>query len=222
MIKAFVFDLDGVITDTAVLHFEAWKQIVKELGIDYTHEDNEKLRGLPRLDTLKAIILMKKPDLNLSETKLLELCETKNNLYVELLRTTVNKNSVLPGVVKLLNDAKKAGVKLSIASSSYNAPMILEKLELKDMFDYIVYPGDIKHGKPAPDIFLKAAEGVSAKASECVGFEDAVAGIQGLNDAKIYSVAITHGNKEDFSKADLVLQSTSELDFDKIIQSASK
>ncbi|QKT05700.1 beta-phosphoglucomutase [Mycoplasma sp. OR1901] len=216
-IKGFVFDLDGVITDTAVLHFKAWREIVKEFDIDYTNDDNEKLRGLPRLDTLKAIINMKKPELVLSEAEMIDVATRKNDLYKELLATEINKDSLLPGVGKFLNDAKEAGIKLSIASSSYNAPTILDKLGIKDMFDFIVYPGDVKNGKPAPDIFIQAAQGVNLSVDECIGFEDAPAGVQGIKDANMYAVAITHGSSEDFSKADTVYKSTSELDFQTIV-----
>ncbi|QGZ97218.1 beta-phosphoglucomutase [Mycoplasma sp. NEAQ87857] len=217
MIKGFVFDLDGVITDTAILHFEAWQAKVKELGIDYSFEENEKLRGLPRLDTLKAIINLKNPSLKVQEEKLIELCDAKNVLYKQLLEQKINKDSILPNIAKFLEDAKAKGIKLAIASSSYNAPLILEKLGLKDAFDYIVYPGDVKNGKPAPDIFILAAQGLGLSTNECVGFEDATAGIDGIVDANMHSVAITNGNNEDYSKADLILNSTNELDCAKIL-----
>ncbi|WP_322958283.1 beta-phosphoglucomutase [Mycoplasmopsis felis] len=222
MIKGFVFDLDGVITDTAVLHYKSWKEVAKKLGIDYTEADNEKLRGIPRLETLKEIIKLKKPELKLSTEELLNICEIKNNLYKELLNTEINKDSVLPNIKNFLLNAKSYNIKLSIASSSFNAPNILKKLELFELFDYIVYPGDIKNGKPAPDIFIAGANGIGLKTSECIGFEDAIAGIQGIKDAQMLAIAITNGSNEDFSKADLILNSTSDLDFDFIINKFNK
>ncbi|WP_117274926.1 beta-phosphoglucomutase [Mycoplasmopsis edwardii] len=218
MIKGFVFDLDGVITDTAVLHFKSWQQRVKDLGINYTEEDNEKLRGIPRLETLKEIIKLKKPELNLPEEELIKIADEKNEIYKKLLSTEINESSILPGVLDLLNDAKANGIKLSIASSSFNGPTILKKLGIIDMFDFIVYPGDVKQGKPAPDIFIQAAKGVGLKTTECVGFEDAPAGVKGIKDANMPAIAITHNSSEDFSNADLVLTSTSELDFYEIMK----
>ncbi|WP_322961996.1 beta-phosphoglucomutase [Mycoplasmopsis cynos] len=218
MFKGFIFDLDGVITDTAKLHFKAWQKTVKELGIDYSEEENEKLRGLPRIDTLKAILDMKKSSLSLSENELVEIANQKNELYKELLKAEIDEKSILPGILEFLNKAKKHNIKLAIASSSYNAPMILKKLGIFEMFDYIVNPKDVTNGKPAPDIFIKAVQGINLKPCECIGFEDAPAGIKGIADAKIKSVAITHNSNEDFSNADLVLKSTSELDFNKILK----
>ncbi|MGZ9762189.1 beta-phosphoglucomutase [Mycoplasma sp. 394] len=216
MIKGIIFDLDGVITDTAILHYQSWAKVVKQFDIDYTFADNELLRGLPRIETLKAILKLKKPSLQLNNSKLLEVSEQKNLFYKELLQTQINEKSILPGITKFLSDAKNKNLKLAIASSSYNAPTILEKLGIINLFDYIVYPGDIKNGKPAPDIFIKAAVGLSLDVSECFGIEDAVAGIQGIKDAKMKAVAIA-ANAEEFKNADIVLTSTSQLNLDTIL-----
>ncbi|WP_435128840.1 beta-phosphoglucomutase [Mycoplasma sp. 6243] len=216
MIKGIIFDLDGVITDTAILHYQSWAKVIKQFDIDYTFADNELLRGLPRIETLKAILKLKKPSLQLNNSKLLEVSEQKNLFYKELLQTQINEKSILPGITKFLSDAKNKNLKLAIASSSYNAPTILEKLGIINLFDYIVYPGDIKNGKPAPDIFIKAAAGLSLDVSECFGIEDAVAGIQGIKDAKMKAVAIT-ANTEEFKNADIVLTSTSQLNLDTIL-----
>lgn len=217
MVKGFIFDLDGVITDTAILHFESWKHKVKDLGIDYTEADNEQLRGIPRLETLKEIIKLKKPELQLTQQQLITIADAKNEYYKSLLETQITQTSILPGVLEILNKAKANGIKLAIASSSYNGPTILKKLGIYDYFDFIVNPGDVKHGKPAPDIFLQAAKGINLDPSQCLGFEDAPAGLQAIKDAKMHSVVITHNSKEDFSGADLILTYTNELDFDNLI-----
>ncbi|MDC4182227.1 beta-phosphoglucomutase [Mycoplasma bradburyae] len=217
MIKAFIFDLDGVITDTAKLHYLAWQEIVKKLNISYSEEENDKLRGLPRLDTLKAILKLKKINHSLNEDQLIDLCNQKNDLYKELLKKAINKDSVLPGISELLHKAKQNGIKLAVASSSYNAPVILEKLELIGLFDYIVNPGEIKNGKPAPDIYIKAAQGLNVEIDECIGFEDAISGLEAIKSSNMKAVVITHDSLEDFSKADLIYKKTNELEFHTII-----
>lgn len=211
MIKGIIFDLDGVITDTAKLHYKAWKEIVNELGIDYSEEENEKLRGLPRKDTLLAIFKLKKFKHNFDDQKINELCTKKNELYLSYLKKYINKDSLLEGIEQFLKDLKKDKIKMAIASSSFNAPLILEKLGVINYFDVIVNPAEVKKGKPAPDIFLLAQEQLKLKKEECVGIEDAVAGVEALNKANIKSIAITNGNNNLFQKATLLVQDTSKL-----------
>ncbi|UUD35630.1 beta-phosphoglucomutase [Mycoplasmopsis caviae] len=216
MIKGVIFDLDGVITDTAKLHYKAWNEIVNELGIDYSEEENEKLRGLPRKDTLLAIFKLKKFKNNFDDQKINELCTKKNELYLSYLKKYLNKDSLLEGIEQFLKDLKKDKIKMAIASSSFNAPLILEKLGVINYFDVIVNPTEVKKGKPAPDIFLLAQEQLKLKKEECVGIEDAVAGVEALNIANIKSIAITNGNNNLFQKATLLVQDTSKLIWDLI------
>lgn len=217
-IKGLVFDLDGVITETASLHYRAWAQEVKkELNIDFTEEENVKLKGMPRIDTLLAILKMHNMENQISFEKIKQMANHKNDVYKKMLETDISEHDVLPGIKKLLDDAKEKNIKLAVASSSYNAPFILKKLNLFEYFDFIVNPDNVVHGKPAPDIFLAACEGINVAPNEALGFEDAVPGIAGLADAKIKSVAITHGDNADWSRADIVLQSTNELDLNKLI-----
>lgn len=218
MIKGFIFDLDGVITDTAKLHYIAWKKIVAQLGINFLEEENEKLKGLSRLDTLKAILRLKKPKNDLSQAQLIKICEQKNDLYKKLLTTEIYQNSILKGIDQLIIKAKANKIKLAVASSSHNAPLISEKLGLLDSFDYIVNPSEINQGKPAADIYLKAAEGLDISTDQAIGFEDAISGLKAIKAAKMKAVVIIHGSNEDFSKADLIYQSTSELNFDFIMR----
>ncbi|WP_391516854.1 beta-phosphoglucomutase [Mycoplasmoides gallisepticum] len=218
MIKGFIFDLDGVITDTAKLHYLAWKKIVAQLGINFLEEENEKLKGLSRLDTLKAILKLKKPKSDLSQAELIKICEQKNDLYKKLLTTGIDQNSILKGIDQLIIKAKANKIKLAVASSSHNVPLILEKLGLLDSFDYIVNPSEINQGKPAADIYLKAAEGLDISTDQAIGFEDAISGLKAIKAAKMKAVVITHGGNEYFSKADLIYQSTSELNFDFIMR----
>lgn len=215
MLKGILFDLDGVITDTAKLHYLAWKEIVTELGVNYTEEENEGLRGLPRKDTLLAILKLKNKDIP-SEHIIDDLCYRKNELYKKYLSEELKSDSVLPGIIQFINEAKANNIKLAIASSSYNAPVILKKLGIYDKFDFIVNPADIKKGKPAPDIFIAAAEGLKLQPNECIGIEDSVEGLNSIVSAKIFSVAITNNSNEDFSKADVQLSFTNSLDFNNI------
>ncbi|AKA50141.1 beta-phosphoglucomutase [Mycoplasmopsis gallinacea] len=211
MIKGFIFDLDGVITDTAILHFLAWQKVLKDNGIEYTESENEQFRGLPRLDTLEAILKYKNKENYFNYEQKQKICDLKNDYYLSLLSTQVNENSILPGIKEFLTEAKKEKIKLAIASSSYNAPLILEKLGIINYFDFIVNPATIKNGKPAPDIFISAANGLNLKTNECIGFEDASVGVQGIKKANILAVAITTENEKLFANADLILNSTKEL-----------
>lgn len=215
MLKGILFDLDGVITDTAKLHYLAWKEIVSELGIDYTAEENEGLRGLPRKDTLLAILKLKNIPLPSSEV-IDDLCHRKNELYKVYLSEKLQSDSILPGISEFIDEAIKNNVKLAIASSSYNAPVILKKLGIYDKFNFIVNPADVKNGKPAPDIFLAAAKGLNLQPSECIGIEDSVGGLDSIVSANIFAVAITNNSNEDFSKANIQLSFTNMLNFNNI------
>ena len=216
MIKGLIFDLDGVITDTAALHFQAWKEVLKNYEIDYTEEENALLKGLPRKETLLAILRLKK--ISLDDSIIDKICDQKNNLYVSFLQTKISKKDILPGIEKLLNDAKNKAIKMAIASSSKNAKIILEKLEIIDYFDFIVDVDTIKNGKPAPDIYLAAAKGLNLKARECIGFEDAFVGIKGLIRSNIHPVSITNGIKEMNIHGAYICQTTNEIDLDQILE----
>ena len=214
-IKGFVFDMDGVLTETASLHYRAWRDEVKPLGIDFTEEENATLKGLPRYDTLRAILKMH--NVEVSEEEIIKMGDHKNEAYLKMLETELNDENILPGIPEFLKKAKAEGMKTVVASSSYNAPLILEMTNLMEYFDYIVDPGSVKNGKPAPDIYLAAIKAVDLKPEEAIGFEDAISGVQGLVESKIKTVAITWGDEADWSMADMIVHSTKDLDFDKII-----
>lgn len=214
-IKGFVFDMDGVLTETASLHYRAWRDEVKPLGIDFTEEENATLKGLPRYDTLRAILKMH--NVEVSEEEIIKMGDHKNEAYLKMLETELNDENILPGIPEFLKKAKESGLKIVVASSSYNAPLILEMTNLIKYFDYIVDPGSVKNGKPAPDIYLAAIKAVDLKPEEAIGFEDAISGVQGLVESKIKTVAITWGDEADWSMADMIVHSTKDLDFDKII-----
>ncbi|MEE3928292.1 beta-phosphoglucomutase [Mycoplasmopsis ciconiae] len=216
MIKGFLFDLDGVITDTAKLHYLSWAKTVEKLGIIYTEEENEKLRGIPRLETLKLILKLKGKENDYTHEQLLELADEKNNTYVQLLKEKLDPSWLLPGIEQFLKDAKADNVKLSLASSSHNARYILDRLGITEYFDAFADPKNIKHGKPAPDIFIEAAKLINVDPEFCVGLEDALAGVEALNKANIRSIAFDYNSNVDFSGADLIYHNTSELDYKKV------
>ncbi len=214
-IKGLIFDLDGVITDTAKLHFEAWKKTLAKYKITYTEKENELLKGLSREKTLLEILKLKKVKLDKKEIE--KVCEDKNNLYISFLNTKLKKSDILPGIEKLLKEAKKLKLKMAIASSSKNAKLILKKLDVLKYFDYIVDVDKIENGKPAPDIYLAAASGLNLQPRECVGFEDAISGIIGLLAANINTVSITNNTKEMYKNGTYICDTTKDIDLNKII-----
>lgn len=187
MIEAVLFDLDGVITDTARFHYQAWKKFANELGKDIDEEFNEMLKGVDRRESLKR--LLKHIEVELDEEEFEVGMTRKNAYYVELLNN-LSPNDILDGISEFIDSLREHGVKISIASASKNAPAILEKIGLLDKVDAIADPSAVKENKPAPDIFLLAADLVQVDYSNCVGIEDAQAGIDALNRAGIKSIAI--------------------------------
>ena len=214
-IKGLIFDLDGVITDTAKLHFQAWQKILGENGIKYTESENELLKGLSRKDTLLAIL--KNKGIKWEDSKIDDICDKKNKLYVESIKTGITKDDILPGVLDFLKQAKEMKLKMAIASSSKNASAILTQLGIIDYFDYIVDVNKIKNGKPAPDIYLAAAEGLLLQPEECIGFEDAFMGVVGLLSAHINTVSITYGVKEMYVNGTYICETTKDLNLVRIM-----
>lgn len=220
MIKALIFDLDGVITETAELHFKAWEQTLAKRGISYTFEENKALKGLPRKSTLEAILKLK--NLELEENEFEQVLREKNEIYISSL-SSLSQNDILPNIKKLLLDAKQKGLKLALASSSLNATTILKTINLFDIFDFIVDPNNIKNGKPSPEIFIAAAIGVGALPSQCIGFEDAIEGIKGIKKAKMNAVAISYGVNAPWEEyADVIYQNTSEINLENLLNKFNK
>ncbi|WP_337905190.1 beta-phosphoglucomutase [Mesomycoplasma ovipneumoniae] len=213
-IKGLVFDLDGIITDTAQLHFLAWKQSLLAENIDFSETENAQLKGLSRKETLKAILELK--NLTWDEQKIDNLCFKKNEIYLKLLEN-LNKDHLLPGILDLLTSAKSKKLKIALASSSLNAPLILEKLGIIAFFDYIADPKKIKKPKPAPDIFLLASEGLSLNPENCIGFEDSLSGFLSIKSAKMRSVVVSLDQFSEFNQADFWFSSTDQLKIDHIL-----
>ncbi|AYW46291.1 beta-phosphoglucomutase [Tetragenococcus koreensis] len=215
MKKGFVFDLDGVITDTAKLHYVAWKDLAAMLGIEIDLAFNEQLKGVGRMDSLEKILAYggKKDDLSLAQKE--TLAEEKNNHYVELLQDLAPKD-LLPGFKEFLDSAKAHHIPCAVASASKNAPFILKKLEVFTEFDAIVDPATLAKGKPDPEIFIRAAQAIHIAPEEAVGFEDAQAGIEGIKACGMFAVGVE--TTEPLHQADLRVKQLNELSVEELLQ----
>ncbi|GGH12689.1 beta-phosphoglucomutase [Paenibacillus segetis] len=217
-LQAVLFDLDGVITDTAEYHFLAWKQMSDQIGIEIDREFNEKLKGISRMESLERILVHgKKVDEFTSEQRE-QLAKAKNDHYVSLL-IHLTPEHTYPGITELLEQLREHHIPAILASASKNAPQILASLGLADKFQYIVSPDGIP-GKPAPDIFLKGAEAVGADPLYCIGIEDAQAGIEAIKAAGMYAVGIGEHDLLQSAGADIVYNSTTHLNLSSLLQMA--
>ena len=187
MIKGFLFDLDGVIVDTAVFHFQAWRRLAQKLGGDFTEEQNEQLKGVSRVDSLKKIIEW--TGATVSDEEFQTLMVEKNEWYLELVQG-LGPQDALPGALNFLQTAYDQNMKIALGSASKNAPMILEKLGITPLFTAIIDGNNVVNGKPHPEVFLKGAEALGLEPSECVVFEDSIAGVQAAKTGGMSSVGI--------------------------------
>ncbi|WP_018694397.1 beta-phosphoglucomutase [Algicola sagamiensis] len=189
--QAVIFDLDGVITDTAEWHYLAWKRLANFLEIPFDRHFNESLKGINRMDSLHLIL--QRGNADFSQTEQSKLAAQKNQYYLELL-DHLSPEDEFPGVPQLLTQLNDMGVKVGLASASKNALLVLERLQLRQMFDYIADAATVIHGKPHPEVFLKAADGLGVPPMRCIGIEDAVSGIQAVNSAGMWSIAVGDPN----------------------------
>lgn len=201
MIKACIFDLDGVIVDTAKYHYMAWKKLADQLKIPFNEKDNERLKGVSRMKSLEIILDL--GNVNLSQEEKEELAQKKNNWYVEYI-SNMDKSELLPGVEEFIKNLKRKGIKVAIASASKNTKLILKQLNLEDTFDAVIDGTMISNAKPNPEIFLKASNYLNLKSEECIVFEDAVAGVQAAKRAGMKVVGV--GEEEVLKGADKVIK----------------
>jgi len=200
MIRAFIFDLDGVITDTAEYHFRGWKRLADEEGLSFTREDNEHLRGIPRRESLMLILR----DHVYPEEKIQEMMERKNSYYLELIKE-ISPRDLLPGARELLEEIRAAGLKNALGSASKNAGEVIERLGIHSLFDAISDGHSVERQKPAPDLFLHAAQQLGLSPDECIVVEDAAAGIEAARAGHFRSVGL--GPDERVGKADVIFPS---------------
>jgi len=205
-LQAVIFDFDGVIADTVGLYYQATKKMAMEIGAPFTEEDNLNYQGVPR----KVLIndLLARTDKVLTEAQKEELGNRKSNYYRELI-ADFTAEQMMPGMLRFLTELRERGIKFGIASSSSNAPFLLERFGIKDWFDCIVDPHSLKKGKPDPEIFLKAADGLNVDYANCAAVEDGQAGLSGILQTPMFSIGIGRG--EVFNQADWQVDSTEEL-----------
>jgi len=187
LIKACIFDLDGVIVDTARYHYLAWKRLAKELGVDLTLEDNERLKGVSRARSLDIILEL--GGISLGDLEKERLANKKNTWFVDYIERMAPEE-IFPGVKSLMRGMREQGIKLALASSSKNAKTVVQLLHIRDEFDAIVDGTMITHTKPHPEIFLLAAQRLGVEPENCVVFEDAEAGIEAAIAAGMKCVGV--------------------------------
>ena len=214
MKKGFIFDLDGVITDTAKNHYIAWKELAAEIGIEIDLKFNEQLKGISRMDSLERILTLGNKNDAYTEVEKEALATKKNTHYVQLLQS-LTPDDLLLGVKTFLDEAKAKNIPCAIASASKNAPFILDKLGVMQDFDTIVDPATLKKGKPDPEIFIQAALALGIEPAEAVGFEDAQAGIDGIKAAGMYAVGVYSG--EELHGADVIVEKLTDLNIDELL-----
>lgn len=205
--KAVIFDLDGVITDTAEYHFQAWGSLAA-LSIPFDREFNEQLKGISRTESLDKILARGNLSDTFSEEGKQELATRKNTEYQRLI-SAVTPSDILPGIKALLTELREARIGIALASASKNAAFILERLELAYYFDSVVDVTAIRHGKPDPEIFLTGAANLGVQPADCIGIEDAQAGIQAIKGAGMFAVGV--GTPSQMQGADIVVATTAEL-----------
>ena len=214
MTIGFIFDLDGVITDTAKFHYQAWKALADSLGIPIDETFNETLKGISRMDSLDRILAHGHLENAFTPAEKEALAQQKNDHYVQLSEHLTTED-VLPGVVPLLQQAQARHIPCAVASASKNAPLILEKLGVRAYFATIVDPDSLSKGKPDPEIFLAAADSIGVLPQNAIGFEDAQSGIDGLKAAGIYAVGLSAN--QPLIGADMQVSEMTELSVDALL-----
>ncbi|MTI49196.1 MAG: beta-phosphoglucomutase [Firmicutes bacterium] len=212
-IKACIFDLDGVIVDTAKYHYLAWKKLANELGFDFTKEDNERLKGVSRMESLR--ILLELGNIQVDSQKQLELAEKKNNWYREYI-LDMDKSEIFPGVIDFITELRKNNIKIALGSASKNAITILNQIEMVNYFDVIVDGTMVSKAKPDPDVFVKGAKRLHIPNQNCIVFEDSIAGIQAAKSADMYTVGV--GSSKTLQKADFVISGLSSITVQELLK----
>lgn len=185
--QAAIFDLDGVIVDTAKYHYLAWKRLADGLGFEFTPEHNEALKGVSRMKSLEILLSVGGIEVEPAEKE--RMATLKNEWYVDLV-SQMKEDEVLPGAREFLELIRSKGIKTALGSASKNAPLILERLHLTHLFDVIVDGNSVTHAKPDPEVFLKGAEGLGVDPRQSIVFEDAVAGIEAAQNANMAVIGI--------------------------------
>ncbi len=216
MFTAIIFDLDGVITDTARFHYLAWKRLAEGLGVPFDEAFNEQLKGVDRMGSLDLIL--RRGGLDPDQAERLRLADQKNEDYKKLV-VTMTRADLLPGALEALEAARELSLKTGLASVSKNAGTILERLGIVELFDYVVDANLIKRGKPDPEIFLTAAERLGVAPAACIGVEDAAVGVQAIKAAGMLAVGV--GDPAILAQADRVVPTLAAFDLREWIRTLS-
>jgi beta-phosphoglucomutase len=211
MIQAVIFDLDGVIVDTAHYHYIAWKRLASEFGITLTPQHNELLKGVSRMRSLEIILSL--GNIQLSESEKEDLADKKNNWFVEYIES-IRPEEIFSGVKEMLMECRNRKLKVALASSSKNAPRVIELLGVANLFDTMVDGTMITHTKPDPEIFLLAAKRLGISPDKCIVFEDAEAGVEAALAAGMKCVGV--GSPEQLGKANFIVKQTADFDLNKL------
>ncbi|MDX1671440.1 MAG: beta-phosphoglucomutase [Balneolaceae bacterium] len=212
-INACIFDLDGVIVDTAKYHFKGWQRLAGQLGIEFTLEDNEELKGVSRRESLNKILEM--GDKSVPEGEKKGLTDRKNEWYRDYI-SHMSPDEILEGVKPFMDELKNRDIKVGVGSSSKNTPYILKAIGLSDYFDAVVDGNMVEHTKPHPEVFLKGADRMDVDPQNCVVFEDAVSGVQAARRAGMMVVGV--GEQEVLDDADLVIPGFANFSVDDLIE----
>jgi len=203
--KAFLFDLDGVLVSTEHNHFLAWQRCAHSLKIEFTEKENELLKGVSRVDSLKKILELGSK--TISDAEFESLLKSKNDFYLESIQT-LNQSHLLPGVLDLLKQAKELGILLGVGSSSKNANFILDKLAIRSYFEVVIDGNGVKDPKPHPEVFLNGAKALGLSPKDCMVFEDATSGIAAAKAGGFTAVGV--GNPNIKAQADIYLNDLTE------------
>lgn len=198
--KAALFDLDGVIVDTAKYHYTAWKRLAEQLEIDFTEADNERLKGVSRMDSLDIILEL--GQITLDPAKKAALADQKNDWYLEYIHR-MTPEEILPGAKEYIADLRERNVKIALCSASKNAELILKRMEIERLFDAVIDGNQVAKTKPDPEVFLLGAQAVGVLPEECVVFEDSEAGIRAAVSCGMYTVGI--GLRDNLKEAAVVV-----------------
>ncbi|WP_439696580.1 beta-phosphoglucomutase [Mucilaginibacter sp. AW1-7] len=211
-IKACIFDLDGVIVDTAVYHYTAWKRLANSLGFDFTEHQNEQLKGVSRVRSLELILGWGGVTKTAAEQEI--LATQKNTWYMEMVNQ-MKPDEILPGAKEFVEICRKAGIKIALGSASKNSMTILNKIGITNLFDAVIDGNKVSKAKPDPEVFLAGAKALSVEPEECVVFEDAIAGVEAAKAGGMKVVGIGQPGALD---ADLVISGLDKMTLDKLFK----
>ena len=210
-LKACIFDLDGVIVDTAKYHYQAWKKLAVILNVQFNEKDNERLKGVSRIASLDIILEL--GGIKLDEKKKADYAAMKNEWYLDYIRR-MTPDEILAGSLELISELKNAGIKVALGSASKNTPLILERLGIEKLFDAVADGNIVSKAKPDPEVFIKAAEMVGVDPGDCVVFEDAIAGVEAALNAGMLCIGI--GSEKVLTDAHYVISGLDKMNLRKL------